>query len=237
MIKYASNAFLATKISFTNEIANICQRVGADVSEVSQAIGLDSRIGPQFLDAGVGWGGSCFGKDLSALINTAADLGYDASLLRAAITVNNQRRSLVLQKLQLHLGALLGRRVALLGLAFKPGTDDLRDAPAVDIARWLLAAGVTVRAHDPVVTSVPELPSLAIDVDPYVAAERADAVVLVTEWPEYEALDLVRLRSAMRGDVLIDGRNLFAPRVAAEAGFRMESFGRVDRRELFQPVG
>jgi UDPglucose 6-dehydrogenase len=232
MIKYAANAFLATKISFANEVANICLRVGADAAEVADAIGLDSRIGRKFLDAGVGWGGSCFTKDLTALITTASELGYDASLLRAAIGVNVKQRTSVLDKLQRHLGALLGRRVALLGLAFKPGTDDLRDAPAVDVARWLITSGATVRAHDPVVQSVPALPQLIIEDDPYVAAARADAVVLFTEWPEYELLDLSRLRSVMRGDVFIDGRNVFAPHAVTAAGFTLETFGRFERRAL-----
>jgi UDPglucose 6-dehydrogenase len=236
MIKYAANAFLATKISFANEVANICTRIGADMSQVSDAIGLDSRIGRKFLDAGVGWGGSCFGKDLSALVAIASDLGYDASLLRAAIAVNAQQRAMVLDKLQRHLGTLLGRRVALLGLAFKPGTDDLRDAPAVDIARWLLDAGAMVKAHDPIVTEVPDLPRLTVVPDPYEAVMRADAVVLLTEWPEYELLHLPRLRSSMRGDVFIDGRNVFPPQVVTSAGFRLESFGRTERRALV-PVG
>ncbi|HEY6533375.1 MAG TPA: UDP-glucose/GDP-mannose dehydrogenase family protein [Acidimicrobiales bacterium] len=230
MIKYASNAFLATKISFANEIANICERVGADVGDVTQAIGLDTRIGSKFLDAGVGWGGSCFGKDLSALVTTAHELGYDATLLDAAVTVNRQQRTQVVEKLQRHLGALLGRRVALLGLAFKPGTDDIRDAPAVEIARLLLEVGASVRAHDPVVRAIPGLPGLVIDADPYVAASRADAVVLVTEWPEYQVMDLDRLRDTMRGDLFVDGRNAFTPAHLRGAGFRPVSFGRLDHR-------
>ena len=218
MIKYASNAFLATKISFANEIANICERIGADVGDVTQAIGLDTRIGSKFLDAGAGWGGSCFGKDLSALVTTAHELGYDASLLNAAVTVNRQQRIQVIEKLQRHLGAMLGRRVALLGLAFKPGTDDIRDAPAVEIAQLLTEMGASVRAHDPVVTSVPGLACMAIESDPYAAAARADAVVLITEWPEYQMMDLERLRSVMKGDLFIDARNVFAPATLRAAG-------------------
>jgi UDPglucose 6-dehydrogenase len=228
MIKYASNAYLATKISFANEIANICERVGADVTDVTQAIGLDTRIGSKFLDAGVGWGGSCFGKDLSALVTTAHELGYTASLLNATVTVNRQQRIQVVEKLQRHLGTLLGRRIAVLGLAFKPGTDDTRDAPAVDIARLLLDMGAIVRAHDPVVTSVSGLPELVVASDPYAAATRADAVVVVTEWPEYQVMDLDRLRSAMRGDLLVDARNVFDPATLRAADLRPVSFGRLD---------
>jgi nucleotide sugar dehydrogenase len=165
-------------------------------------------------------------------VATAADLGYDAALLRAAIAVNERQRASVLEKLQRHLGALLGRRIALFGLAFKPGTDDLRDAPAVDVARWLLASGASVQAHDPVVTVVPELARLSIHGDPYEAAARADAVVLLTEWTEYELLDVHQLRTVMRGDVFIDGRNVFAPGSLSAVGFRVETFGRVERRAL-----
>ncbi|HEX7095779.1 MAG TPA: UDP-glucose/GDP-mannose dehydrogenase family protein [Acidimicrobiales bacterium] len=236
MIKYAANAFLATKISFANEIANICERVGADVTEVAYAIGLDKRIGPMFLAAGVGWGGSCFGKDMSALVATANELGYDARLLRAALAINARQRSSVIEKLQRHLGALLGTRIAILGLAFKPGTDDTRDAPAIEIIRALHEAGATVRAHDPVVRRVPGLEGLAIEPDPYAAAARADAVVLLTEWPEYTVMDLPSLIRAMRGDLFVDARNLFPPQQLRASGFRVESFGRVGPLRSIQPV-
>ena len=226
-VKYASNAFLATKISFINEIANICELVGADVSEVASALGLDNRIGPRFLDAGLGWGGSCFGKDLSALVTTAEQYGYDATLLRAAIAVNDRQRRHVVERLRHDLKIVQGRRIALLGLSFKPGTDDLRDAPAVDIATSLLRAGALVRAHDPLVTSVPACPDLVLAADPYSAAERADAVVLVTEWPDYLALDLGELRARMRGDLVLDGRNLLDPRSVEAAGLRYQGIGRV----------
>ncbi len=225
-VKYASNAFLATKISFINEIANICELVGADVTEVASALGLDGRIGPRFLDAGLGWGGSCFGKDLSALVTTAEQYGYDAALLRAAVAVNTRQRRLVVERLRHHLKIIQGRRIALLGLAFKPGTDDLRDAPAIDIATSLVRAGALVRAHDPLVTSVPTCPELMLAAGPYAAAERADAVVLVTEWPDYLGLDLSELRSRMRGDLVLDGRNLLDPAAVEAAGLRYEGIGR-----------
>ena len=225
-VKYASNAFLATKISFINEIANICDLVGADVPEVAAALGLDPRIGSRFLDAGVGWGGSCFGKDLSALITTAEQYGYESALLRAAVSVNARQRGLVVEKLRRHLKILQGQRIALLGLAFKPGTDDLRDAPSVEIARTLLGAGAVVSAHDPLVTDVPDCPRLKLVADPYQAAERADALVLMTEWPDYLALDLEQLQSRMRGRLVIDGRNLLDPAAVEAAGLFYQGIGR-----------
>lgn len=228
-IKYSANAFLATKISFINELAGICESVGADVVEVAAGIGLDRRIGRAFLDAGLGWGGSCFGKDVNALIATAREQGRSTRILEAAIEVNRAQRGLVIEKLQQHLHTLMGRRVALFGLAFKPGTDDLRDAPAVELAERLVAAGAVVRAHDPIVTSVPDVPEVEVCATPYEAAERADAVVLVTEWDEYQTVDPVRLASVMRGRLVIDGRNAL-PRVEyAAAGLVHESFGRSPR--------
>ncbi len=225
-VKYASNAFLATKISFINELATICDLVGADISGVATAIGLDSRIGSQFLDAGVGWGGSCFGKDLSELIQTAADYGHGAPLLEAAASINTRQRRAVVDRVKARLKTLPGKRICLLGLAFKPGTDDLRDAPALEIARGLIVAGAAVCAHDPVVTSVAELPELRIVGDPIDAARRADAIVLVTQWPEYLSLDFTALRYVMRGSLLIDGRNALDPVAMAHHGFVYESFGR-----------
>ena len=228
-VKYASNAFLATKISFINEIANICDLVGADVSEVATALGLDPRIGSRFLEAGVGWGGSCFGKDLSALITTAEQYGYESALLRAAVSVNARQRRLVVEKLRRHLKILQGQRIGLLGLAFKPCTDDLRDSPAVEIATTLLRAGAVVSAHDPLVTVVPHCVGLKLVDDPYLAAERADALVLMTEWPDYLALDLEQLRSRMRGDLVIDGRNLLDPAAVEAAGLSYQGIGRNKR--------
>ena len=224
-VKYASNAFLATKVSFINEMANICELVGADVREVATALGLDQRIGEGFLAAGVGWGGSCFAKDLGALISTAADYGYRPQLLEATLRVNQRQRRLVVEKLRRHLKTLQGKRIALLGLAFKPGTDDLRDAPAVDVAAWLLAAGATVTAYDPMVPGVADLPRLRRASDGYQAAARADAVVLLTEWPELVDLDLAALRTVMRGRLVVDGRNAWDPTACATAGLLYEGIG------------
>jgi nucleotide sugar dehydrogenase len=225
-LKYASNAFLALKISFVNEIANICELTGGDVTLVAEGLGLDPRIGRRFLDAGVGWGGSCFGKDVGELIAVAADHGYDAQLLRAARDVNDWQRRLVVKKLRRRLRGLRGRRIGLLGLAFKPGTDDLRDAPAVDIAAALVDGGATVVAHDPVVRAVPDVPGLSLVDDPYDVARRADAVVLLTEWPEYLELELDAMRDRMRGDLFVDGRNVFDPAKVEAVGLEYEGIGR-----------
>jgi nucleotide sugar dehydrogenase len=225
-VKYASNAFLAMKISFANEIANICELVGADMGDVANAIGLDGRIGRRFLDAGAGWGGSCFGKDLGELISAAGDHGYDARLLRAAVDVNLWQRGLVVRKLRRHLHGLRGRRIGMLGLAFKAGTDDLRDAPAIDVARWLVQGGARVYAHDPAVSRVPQVPDVRLVGDPYAVAERADAVVLMTDWPEYRELELDIIATRMRGRLLVDGRNVFEPAKAEFAGLMYQGIGR-----------
>jgi nucleotide sugar dehydrogenase len=225
-VKYAANAFLAMKISFANEIANICEFVGADVIEVASAIGLDTRIGPEFLNAGAGWGGSCFGKDLASLVSTAEEYGYRASLLESVISVNRKQRALIVEKLQRHLKTMRGRRICFLGLAFKPGTDDLRDAPAIDLAERLIALHSSVAAHDPVVAEAPMVPSMSIYDDPYAAVSRADAVVLTTEWPEYLALDLEKVRERMRGSLIIDARNFFQAEAVARAGLHYECIGR-----------
>jgi UDPglucose 6-dehydrogenase len=226
-IKYASNTFLATKVSFINEIANICDLVGAEITDVATAMGLDPRIGPQFLSAGAGWGGSCFGKDLDALVAVAEDHEYDAELLKATASVNDRQRGVIIQKLHRGLGTLRGRRIGILGLAFKPGTDDLRDAPSVEVASRLLSMGAFVHAHDPVVDSVPELPNLSIAASAYEVAEDADALVLLTEWPEFLALDLDKLKDRMRGDLFLDARNVFDPAVVSESGLIYEGVGRL----------
>ena len=227
-IKYAANAFLATKISFINEIAAICEVVGADVQEVAYGIGLDARISDRFLAAGLGWGGSCFGKDVQALAALAREYGREPHILEAVRRVNYDQRRLVVRKLQHHLRPLRGRRVALLGLAFKPNTDDTRDAPAVDIARMLADRGVIVTAYDPMVKEVPSLPDLKAAADPYVAVERADAVVLVTEWPEFSELDFGAIAARMRGTYFLDGRNTLDPAVVRRAGLVYEGIGRPD---------
>ena len=226
MIKYAANAFLATKISFANEIANLCELVGADARQVMPAIGADQRIGPKFLSAGFGWGGSCFGKDVAALVATGQEYGYNSALLRATVDVNVAQRAAAVRKLQRELRVLKGRRIGILGLSFKPGTDDLRDAPALDIARRLVAAGCVVSAYDPQVKVLPEgWEAVRLTTDPYDAADRADAVVVATEWPQFRELESVVLRQAMRGDLVLDGRNFLDQHSYAAAGLRVEGIG------------
>ncbi len=234
MIKYSANAFLATKIGFANEIANICERVGADVTEVMQGIGLDSRIGTKFLNAGIGWGGSCFGKDIGSLLHTAGEYGYQASLLEASLLVNKRQRLIVIQKLQEKLFILKGRTIGLLGLSFKPNTDDLRDAPSLQIAERLIQMGARVRAYDPISMDAcreqnPDLRILYCN-DALSMAEHADALVLITEWPEFGMLDLRELASRMDHAVLIDGRNMFDAAHAAAAGFDYTGMGRATHR-------
>jgi UDPglucose 6-dehydrogenase len=223
--KYASNAFLAAKMSFVNEIANICDRIGVDVTEVTRVMGLDPRIGPEFLRAGLGWGGSCLAKDLDALILTAREVGHPPELLQAVREVNERQREVVVAKLCEHLD-LSGAPLTLLGLAFKAGTADLRGAPSVLLADRLMSGGARVTAYDPVVRSIPGLPQVIVAADPYEAAEQADALVLVTDWPELRHLDLAALRARMRGHLLVDGRNAFDPRAATEAGFLHQGIGR-----------
>lgn len=234
MIKYSANAFLAMKIGFANEIANICERVGAEVTEVMTGIGLDSRIGTGFLNAGIGWGGSCFGKDISSLLHTAAEYGYHPNLLDATMAVNRLQRQVVIQKLQEKLFILKGRTIALLGLAFKPNTDDLRDAPSLQIAEKLIRLGARVRVYDPVAMSAckEQFPDLRVHYCDSVAhaAENADALLLVTEWPEFANLNLAELAAHMKTPVLVDGRNLFNPEAARAAGFDYAGVGRANRK-------
>lgn len=226
MIKYAANAFLATKISFANQIAQMCELFGADVREVLPAIGADHRVGGAFLNPGVGWGGSCFGKDVAALISSSQEYGYTPSMLQATVGINQAQRASVVRKLQRELHVLKGRRITLLGLTFKPGTDDLRDAPALDIARRLLAAGAVVSAFDPVVKTLPEqYAAIRLTHDVYEAADRADAVVVTTEWPEFRLIDSAQLRRVMRGDIIIDGRNCLPENNFIGAGLRVIGFG------------
>ncbi len=223
MIKYAANAFLATKISFINEIANICERVGADVTQVSKGIGLDSRIGSKFLNAGIGWGGSCFPKDLAALIHTGEDYGYEAKLLKATVSVNQQQRALVIEKLQKSLKILKGKTIGLLGLTFKPDTDDLRDAPALDIIKMLITLGAKVKAYDPIISpqlvTHPQLVGVHLVENPRLLAENSDAIVLMTEWSEFTELDYPNLAKLMRSKLLIDCRNLLSAEALIQAGF------------------
>jgi UDPglucose 6-dehydrogenase len=227
MIKYAANAFLATKISFINEIANICARVGAHVGQVSHGIGLDERIGRKFLNAGVGWGGSCFGKDVAALARMAIDYGYEARILQAVQEVNAYQRQWVVQKLQERLKVLKGKTVGLLGLAFKPHTDDVRDAPAITLAQRLITLGVKVRGLDPVAgpNATARVPGLILAPNADALAEGADALVVVTEWPEFGELDFGRLRGRMRHPTLIDARNFLDGEALQALGFDYLAIG------------
>ncbi|MGA7932291.1 MAG: UDP-glucose/GDP-mannose dehydrogenase family protein [Kovacikia sp.] len=229
MIKYAANAFLATKISFANEIANICDRVGADVTEVTKGIGLDSRIGSKFLQAGIGWGGSCFPKDVSALIHTADDYGYETQLLKAAVSVNKHQRLIVVEKLQQVLKILKGKTVGLLGLTFKPDTDDLRDAPALDIIEQLSRLGTRVKAFDPIVSQTGMrhgLSDVIVETDPERLADGCDALVLVTDWQQFRNIDFTKLAALMHSPVIIDGRNFLDREAVEQAGFRYVGIGK-----------
>jgi UDPglucose 6-dehydrogenase len=228
MVKLAANAFLATKISFINEIANVCEETGADVLEVARGMGLDRRIGRHFLKPGIGFGGSCFPKDVSALKQLAGNSGYHFQLLTAVIEVNELQKRRVVGKLQKHLGSLVGRRIALLGLAFKPNTDDMREASSLVLSARLQADGATVSAYDPVAETEARkmMPRVEFADSALGAVEGADACILVTEWPEFAELDWAAVKERMAGDLLVDGRN-FADRDAArEAGFIYEGIGR-----------
>lgn len=229
MIKYAANAFLATKISFINEVANICDRVGADVTQVAKGIGLDSRIGNKFLQAGIGWGGSCFPKDVSALIHTADDYGYEAQLLKAAVSVNERQRLIALEKLQQVLKILKGKTVGLLGLTFKPDTDDLRDAPALILIEQLNRLGAKVKAYDPIISQTGMrhgLSGVLVETDAERLADGCDALVLVTEWQQFSTLDYVKMAKLMAHPVIIDGRNFLDPETLVRAGFQYVGVGR-----------
>ena len=224
MIKLAANAFLMTRVSFINEIANVCELIGADVQSVADGLGLDHRLGPHFLRAGLGYGGSCFPKDSLALKQLAANSGYHFQLLTAVIEVNELQKRRVIQKLQKHLGRLRGKTVALLGLAFKPNTDDTREAPSLVLASRLLAEGAEVRGWDPIAR--PELQGVLFCATPLEAVQGADAAVIVTEWPQLADLASEEVRSAMRHPLIIDGRNLLDPDVVRAAGFAYEGIGR-----------
>jgi len=228
MVKYASNAFLAARISFINEIARICERVDADAKLVAEGMGLDKRIGSSFLDAGLGYGGSCFGKDVKALAALATRFDYHPDLLNAVMDINRDQRMLAIDKLRECLETLEGRTIGLLGLAFKPNTDDLRDAPSLDIAKVLIAAGAEVRAYDPAAMDGARklLPDVEYSVDSYALADGADGLVLVTEWNEFRHLDLGRIKASMRKPVMVDGRNIYDPAIMRGLGFTYRSIGR-----------
>jgi len=229
MIKYASNAFLATKISFINELADLCELVGADVKEVAAGMGYDARIGRHFLDAGLGWGGACFPKDVEALAYMAKEKGLNPRILNQVMDINYDRRTAVVN----HLGGMLdgnlqGKTIGLLGLAFKPNTDDMRDAPSIDIANALLAAGAQVRGYDPVArkTAAPLMPDVQIFDDVYKMAQGCDALVVVTEWNEFKQLDLEKVKELLECPVIYDGRNIYDPGLMKEMGFSYRAIGR-----------
>ncbi len=229
MIKYASNAFLATKISFINEIANICEALGADVKEVAAGMGYDARIGRHFLDAGLGWGGSCFPKDVLALAYMAEEAGLDPRILNTVMAVNYERRKTAVE----HTRAMIGgsfkdKTIGLLGLAFKPNTDDMRDAPSIDIAQELTTAGAVVRGYDPVAMEVARgiLPAVEMFKDPYSMADGCDALMVITEWNEFKQLDLEKLKGLLKAPVIYDGRNIYDPNVMKAQGFTYRAIGR-----------
>jgi UDPglucose 6-dehydrogenase len=228
MIKLASNAFLATKISFINEIANVSEELGADVAEVARGMGLDDRIGPRFLRAGVGFGGSCFPKDVQALKQLAGNTGYHFQLLTAVVEVNELQKRRTIGKLQKHLGSLVGKQIALLGVAFKPNTDDIREATSLVLAGRLAGEGANVRVYDPVAAAKADsmLAGARISNSAVEAIDGADAAVLVTEWPEFAELDWAEVKRRMRVPLIVDGRNFLDREALIEAGFTYEGIGR-----------
>jgi UDPglucose 6-dehydrogenase len=230
MIKYAANAFLATKVSFINDIACLCERIGADVSEVARGIGLDARIGHRMLGAGIGWGGSCFPKDTAAILAVASEYGEAMPMIAAARQVNFNQRRRAVDRLQDALKVLRGQIVGVLGLAFKPDTDDVRDSPAMDIIRLLIERGAYVRAHDPISIESARAELAGLDVEflnsPYQVAEGADALLIATDWDEYRRLDFEKLARTMRRPILLDGRNLIRPADVRPHGFTYLGMGR-----------
>ena len=232
LVKYAANAFLATKISFINDIARLCERLGADVNVVAAGIGADERIGPRFLNAGIGFGGSCFPKDVGALTRMAEGAGLHPGLLRAVLEINREAQRRFVARADHLLGGLDGRTLAVWGLAFKEGTDDLRESPAVAVVEMLRERGAIVRAHDPaaLANAASRLPGIVLCEDPYEAAAGADAVALCTPWPEYGRTDFSRLASLMAGDLVLDGRNMLDPATVSAAGLRYEGIGRGNNR-------
>jgi UDPglucose 6-dehydrogenase len=240
MIKYASNAFLATKISFINEIANICEKVGADVTNVAEGMGFDHRIGHSFLKAGIGYGGSCFPKDTQALIQIAGNVDYEFKLLKSVVDVNRDQRYSIISKLETIFGSFANRTIAIWGLAFKPNTDDVRDAPAIEIIQELVQRGAKVRAYDPIATANfrqwVDHTSITWCEDALQAASGADALCLLTEWPEFEQVELSLLQSIMNQPVLIDGRNVFTEEKLAATDFIYSSIGRpnMNRGEILR---
>ena len=241
LIKHASNAFLALKISFINAVANICEAVGADIREVREGIGSDSRIGPRFLNPGIGYGGSCFPKDLKGFQAVAREVGYDFRLLEEVMSINEQQRQRFLRKVRNTLWTLKGKRVAVLGLAFKGGTDDIRESPAIALVDTLLSEGCAVQAYDPAAMAraqeaLPRSPHLSFVHSSYDAAKDADALLILTDWEEFGQLDLGRISHALKRPIVIDGRNLYDPEYMARHGFMYVSIGRPEVRPLQQSV-
>ena len=233
LTKYAANAFLAVKISFINEIADLCEAVGADVQEVARGIGLDNRIGPKFLHAGPGYGGSCFPKDTLALLQTASEVGVEQRIVDTTVKVNEERkRSMAARVAEVLDGSVAGKRIGVLGLAFKPNTDDMRDAPSIPLVRSLLEQGAEVTAFDPAAmdNAVPLFPGMKAVTDAYLVADGADALVIVTEWDEFRALDLAKLAARMHGRVLVDLRNVYDPEDAERVGLFYRGLGRTGLR-------
>jgi UDPglucose 6-dehydrogenase len=228
MIKYASNAFLATKISFINEVADICEALGADVKEVAAGMGYDKRIGPMFLDAGLGWGGSCFPKDVLALAYMADEKGLEPKILNSVMGINYERRKEAVRHIETLTGGVKGKTIGLLGLAFKPNTDDMRDAPSIDIAQELTAAGAQVRGYDPVAMDVASaiLPAVEMCPDPYTMAQGCDALMVITEWNEFKQLDLEKIKGLLNDAVIFDGRNIYDPTIMSNMGFKYRGMGR-----------
>lgn len=235
MIKYASNAFLATKISFINEVANICESVGADVDQVAKGIGLDSRIGSKFLNAGIGWGGSCFGKDLNAIISIAKEYDYETELLKSTISVNMKQRHNVVKKLQQALKIIKGRTIGVLGLSFKPNTDDLRDAPSLTIIRQLVKMGANVKAYDPIAMENCQKQNPDLDItyenDALSLAKDCEAIIIVTEWDEFKYMNLDQVKTAMDIPIIIDARNIINPEKACKKGILHYPIGKTPQRE------
>ncbi|MFZ4507128.1 MAG: UDP-glucose dehydrogenase family protein [Fimbriimonas sp.] len=236
LIKYASNSFLALKISFINAISQVCERCGADVGAVSKGMGSDARIGQQFLYAGLGWGGSCFPKDVLGMVKTAEKLGYDFALLKEVCQINDDQVHRFLDRLESRIGGFKDKTIALLGLAFKPNTDDIRDAKAIEIIERVITAGGSIRAYDPVamdnVRKVVDSPKLVLTEGAYEVSEGADAVILVTEWNEFKQIDLQRLGSTMKRKVLFDGRRIYDRAVVEKAGFEFETIGNINSQSV-----
>ncbi|GAH79297.1 unnamed protein product, partial [marine sediment metagenome] len=228
LIKYACNAFLATKITFINEIANLCDKVGADIHQIAKAMGLDGRISPKFLHPGPGYGGSCFPKDTEALCNIASNYGYEFKTLKAVVSANKRQRELIVEKIKNHLGDLKGKTIAILGLAFKQNTDDIRKSPATDIIQLLLKEGANIRCFDPLAMDNTKkiLPDLTYCQDEYETAQDSDALVIATEWNQFRNLDLLKIKKLLKSPNLFDLRNLYDPSTLKSLGFIYEGVGR-----------